>query len=704
MKLQTTHSVFRIILSFLLLGGLWIAASGFIPKLFITNTQNRELFHAYAGWFFVALSALLLALILRREFKLREQTEAACRVSEEKYRLLMLGANDGIIIADAETGAILEVNRKMEDLVGQPAEAIIGMNLSELYPKDKIARCREILQDVIRANKTLANDLCIAQKGGRTIPVEISASIVELGGTKLLQGIFRDISRRLEAEEAQRKEAIRTKQYLEVAGVMIVVIDRQGTVTLINRKGGEILGYEEEEIVGKNWFDHFIPSRIRNEERSLFTRSLAGARTTEEYYESPIMNRNNEERMIAWHNIFLRNDQGEVIAALSSGEDIVARKTAEEQARYRLEHLTTLHAIDMIINASLDLRVTLEKFLDLIISQLHVDAADVLLLNQHTQMLEYAALQGFRDTRILHTRLRLGQGIAGRVALERRSISIPDLLDPTSGYERAPFLKGEGYLAYHAVPLLSKGQVKGVLEIFHRSPLTFDDEWMSFLHALAAHAAIAIDNAALFSDLQRSNAELILAYDTSIEGWARTLELRDKETEGHTKRAAEMTLRIARATGISDAELVHVRRGALLHDIGKMSIPDAILLKTGPLSAEEWEIMRRHPVYAYELLSPISYLRQALDIPYCHHERWDGTGYPRGLQGEQIPLAARIFALADTWDALISERRYHSAWSEDRVLEHIRSLMGSQFDPNVVEVFLSMELKDRFNDFGAAAE
>lgn len=575
MKQQTTHAVFRVIIAYLLLGGLWIAASDYILKLFVTNTHNLTMLRNYEVWLFIAISALLLAFFLRREFKFREQTETAFRVSEEKYRLLLLGANDGIIIADAETGAILEVNRKMEELVGLPAETIIGKNMTELYPQNKRARCQEILLDVIRNEKKLTNELCIAHRGGRYIPVELSASIVELGGKKLLQGIFRDISR---------------------------------------------------------------------------------------------------------------------------------RQKAEEQARYRLEHLTTLHAIDMIINASLDLRVTLEKFLDLVISQLHVDAADVLLLNPHTQMLEYAALQGFRDTRILHTRLRLGQGIAGRAALERRSISIPNLLDPNSGYERAPFLKGEGYIAYYVVPLISKGQINGVLEIFHRSPLTFDEEWMSFLHALAAHAAIAIDNASLFSDLQRSNADLILAYDTSIEGWARTLELRDKETEGHTKRAAEMTLHIARAMNMSDAELVHVRRGALLHDIGKMSIPDTILLKAGPLTTEEWEIMRRHPVYAYELLSPIAYLRQALDIPYCHHERWDGTGYPRGLKGEQIPLAARIFALADTWDALITERRYHSAWSEDRVVEHIRSLVGSQFDPNVVEVFLNMELKDRFEDFGAAAE
>jgi response regulator RpfG family c-di-GMP phosphodiesterase len=143
--------------------------------------------------------------------------------------------------------------------------------------------------------------------------------------------------------------------------------------------------------------------------------------------------------------------------------------------------------------------------------------------------------------------------------------------------------------------------------------------------------------------------------------------------------------------GMGEAELVHVRRGALLHDIGKMSIPDSILLKTGSLTDEEWRIMRQHPVYAFELLMPIAYLRPALDIPYCHHEWWDGSGYPRGLKGDKIPLAARIFSLADSWDALNSERRYHPAWPEEQVREHIRSLSGSQFDPQVVERFLNLE-------------
>ena len=206
-----------------------------------------------------------------------------------------------------------------------------------------------------------------------------------------------------------------------------------------------------------------------------------------------------------------------------------------------------------------------------------------------------------------------------------------------------------------------------MLEIFHRAPLNPDEEWLSLLEAVATQVAIAIDNAVLFADLQRSNLELALAYDTTLEGWSSALDLRDKETEGHTRRVTEMSVDLARAMGVSDAELVHIRRGALLHDIGKMGIPDSVLLKPGPLTEEEWKIMRKHPVYANELLSPIAYLRPALDIPYCHHEKWDGTGYPRGLKGEQIPLAARIFAVVDVWDALRSDRPYRGARHDEEI-------------------------------------
>jgi putative two-component system response regulator len=189
---------------------------------------------------------------------------------------------------------------------------------------------------------------------------------------------------------------------------------------------------------------------------------------------------------------------------------------------------------------------------------------------------------------------------------------------------------------------------------------------------------------------QQAVLELAAAYEATLEGWARALDLRDRETEGHSRRVTDLTVRLARMIGISEADCVHIRRGALLHDIGKMGIPDSILLKPSPLSPEEWGIMRRHPAYAQELLAPVEYLRPALDIPYCHHEKWDGTGYPRGLKGEEIPLAARIFAAVDIWDAVRSDRPYRRAWPDHQAREYLASLAGAHLDPKVATVFLEL--------------
>jgi putative two-component system response regulator len=184
--------------------------------------------------------------------------------------------------------------------------------------------------------------------------------------------------------------------------------------------------------------------------------------------------------------------------------------------------------------------------------------------------------------------------------------------------------------------------------------------------------------------------EVTVALDAVLESWGQALELRDLESPGHVQRVTDMTVQLAHAMGMSDAELVHVKRGALLHDIGKMGVPDRIILKLGPLDDEEWEIMRKHPVYAYDLLSPIAYLQPALDIPYSHHEWWDGSGYPRGLKGEEIPLAARIFAVIDVWDALHSDRSYRRAWAKEQVDDYIHEEAGKHFDPDVVQVFFDL--------------
>ncbi|MCJ7624971.1 MAG: HD domain-containing protein, partial [Anaerolineaceae bacterium] len=275
-------------------------------------------------------------------------------------------------------------------------------------------------------------------------------------------------------------------------------------------------------------------------------------------------------------------------------------------------------------------------------------------------------------------------------ALGREMVCFPDLQDAEDVFLASSELADEEFVSYYAMPLIAKGVLKGVLEIFHRNPLSPDNEWLDFLKTLAGQAAIAIDNASMFNDLQQSNIELTLAYNSTLEGWARALELRDDETEGHSRRVTDLTILLAAKLGLDDEALGHVRRGALLHDIGKMGTPDSILHKPGPLSEDEWKIMHQHPLAAYHLLQPIPFLEPALDIPYCHHEKWDGSGYPRGLKGEEIPLTARIFAVVDVWDALLSKRPYRDAWPEERVRRHIQEQAGSHFDPEVVKVFLQI--------------
>ncbi|NMC30491.1 MAG: GAF domain-containing protein [Pelolinea sp.] len=394
--------------------------------------------------------------------------------------------------------------------------------------------------------------------------------------------------------------------------------------------------------------------------------------------------------------IFSKNDL-HLVESLGSQIAITMENTRLlEQTQRQLERLSALHDIDLVINSSLDLRVTLNILLDQVVEKLNVDAAAVLLLNQQTQLLNFAAGRGFRTRTIESYKLRLGEGISGQATMERHLVQALDLFESDEGMAYLPLLQEEGFLSFYSVPLIAKGQVKGVLDIFNRKLITPDQDWIFFLETLAGQAAIAIDNTTLLENLQRSNIELSLAYDTTLEGWTRALDLRDQETEGHTQRVVEMTVRLAQLMGIADKDLIHIRRGALLHDIGKMGIPDSILLKPGPLTEEEWLIMRKHPVFAYNLLSPIAHLRQALDIPYCHHEWWNGSGYPRQLKGEEIPLSARIFSVVDVWDALTSDRPYRKAWNAKKTLDYIEEQKDIQFDPQVVELFLKLIKNELF--------
>ena len=322
---------------------------------------------------------------------------------------------------------------------------------------------------------------------------------------------------------------------------------------------------------------------------------------------------------------------------------------------------------------------------------LGVESAMVFLLDGDT-----AELRSGGKHRLSQRRRRASLASFGR---GRRWVRRPSRVAPSSwptsrtpprgARQLPPAILDEGIRGFCAVPLVAKGELTGVLAVAtpgaaRRLATT---GWPSWKRSPARRPSRSTPVKS-FEHLQRAHRELELAYDTTIEGWAGALELRDKETAHHTQRVAELTLELARAAGMSEAELVHVRRGALLHDIGKMAIPDAILLKQDKLTDDEVALMKQHPAYAYELLRPIAYLRPALDIPYCHHERWDGNGYPRGLKGEAIPFAARLFAVVDVWDAIRSQRSYRESWSDERAREHIQALAGTHLDPSAVALFL----------------
>ena len=348
-----------------------------------------------------------------------------------------------------------------------------------------------------------------------------------------------------------------------------------------------------------------------------------------------------------------------------------------EQTVRRLKELQSLHYIDKAIAARLDINLLLNLILDHVLAQLNVDEARIYQYYPRINKLERVVVKGYIPGSPQHFALSAGEETAGRAVLQNKTI----------------VTKEKSYYCID-IPLITENQIKGVLEVYIKNPLHKNAEWQNFLEIIAGQTAIAIANAQLFDDLQKANTELNAAYDATIEGWAHALDLRDHETEGHSRRVTEMTVKLAEAIGISGDELIHIRRGSLLHDIGKMAIPDAILLKPGELEEKDMAVMREHPRLAKQLLSRIPYLVPALDIPMYHHEKWDGTGYPNGLKGEEIPLAARIFAVVDVFDALTSERPYRPAWPQKKALRYLKEQSGKHFDPRIVKKFFQLFFPD----------
>ncbi len=613
----------------------------------------------------------------------RKQAAEKMFASEVRYRRLFEAAKDGILILDADTGEIVDVNPFLKEMLGYSHTEFLGKQLWELGLFKDIVSNKASFQELKKNRYIRYENLPLKTNDGHSIWVEFVSNVYDVDGKQVIQCNIRDITERKRAEEKLNESEAYYRMLTESLSDFVVHMDREGKILYINHLA---VGYTMEQVQGSSAYEYIPPEYHETMRRALNKVFQEGQPATFETQGQT------SATTIGWYLTRLvpvRKNE-EVTGALLISTDIAERKQAEGQIQRQIQHLRALHTIDSAISSSFDLQMTLRVLLREVISQLGVDAADVLLFNQPTQVLEYAAAHGFHSNAIQHTQLHLGEGFAGRAVAEGRIIHIPNMMEAGGNLANSLLLAGESFVTYFGVPLIAKGQVVGVLEVFHRTPLEPDQEWLDFLDALAKQAAIAIDNARLFDNLQRSNTDLIVAYDATLEGWSRAMDLRDRETEGHTQRVTEMAMHLAQLMGIEELDLIHFRRGGMLHDIGKLGVPDSILLKPDNLTDAEWELMRLHPKLAYEMLLPITYLKPAFDIPYCHHEKWDGTGYPRGLKGEQIPLAARIFSVVDVWDAVTSNRPYRLAWPKEQALDYIKEQSGKHFDPQVVEAFLGL--------------
>lgn len=346
--------------------------------------------------------------------------------------------------------------------------------------------------------------------------------------------------------------------------------------------------------------------------------------------------------------------------------------------------------ISRSLQASLDVRDPLPAILKTLAHELRADAITVLRYNTISQRYEMLMSHGLDATVLAKLNLFFETGLGGKAVEKRQPIWIDDLQKPLRSHRPINCLDEVGFRGYLAMPLIGHNDLIGALEIVWRLPQPAQMWNDDFLTRMAEQIAFAFERSAILKDLRLQNEELTIRYNAVIEGLSRTLELRDLETVGHTRRVSQLTMRLVEHMQIPPDQWDAIRQGALLHDIGKLGIPDAILLKPGSLTPSERKVMQQHAIYGYNILAPIINLRQTLDIARYHHERWDGKGYPYGLVGEQIPLVARLFAVVDVFDALTSDRPYRSAWTHSKTLAYIKEQSGHLFDPEVVEFFLEI--------------
>ncbi len=600
----------------------------------------------------------------------RKRAEQALKSSTKRNELLIQSSTDCIFL-ESLSGEILDCNTIAEEIYGYTREELMSMNVVDLVLRSFTEDKPDYVNWQIDQGGRFS-DIPNIRKDGSVFPVEVSTKITDISGNKVAVAYVRDITERKQSESAILESESKFKTLAQTAAAGIF-IHRDSQFLYVNPMWCEITGFSESELLQKSlWemFNHENEDLVRKKYAELVHAESGMVR-----FESAIDTRAGEK---IWLDITAGNIdyQGEK-ATIGTAIDITHRKHRE-------------HDLEVVAQLSDALRTNLTReqvrttVLEQLMDLLTIDGAMISTVEKREDLPNFLRTTGCWAPAD-NQKLKVNEGLSGFIVGSGKAYT--NFCASKDPYFAFPELL-TNLVTLAGVPLVTKGETFGSIVIGSSRKLVEDE--LRLLKTIGDLASSAIHRSDLYEQTSAQASELKQAYNATLEGWAHALELRDKETQGHSLRITNMTLELARRMGFENENLEHVRRGALLHDIGKMGVPDTILLKPGSLTEDEWAIMQKHPIYAHEMLSELPYFKEALDIPYCHHEWWDGSGYPRGLKGTDIPLPARIFAIVDAWDALVSDRPYRKAWVKQNALKHIIDQAGTHFDESVVNVFVEM--------------
>jgi PAS domain S-box-containing protein len=618
-----------------------------------------------------------------QEIEQRKQVEELLRVSEERFKLSMDATNDGLWDWDTKSKGGYFSPGYYRMLGYEIDEFPVDSNYWEglIHPDDREYTLQKNLDCIEGRSEYFEVEYRMKAKNGEWRWILGRGKCItrdELGRAIRLVGTHVDITERKKVEHIllESEKKYRGLFHDNKDGIAIFLVNPNGppsTFVELNGAASKMLGYTREEMLQLTpiMLEPYTPKdQIRSRQSELRLKGTLD-------YETILLHKNGHPVFTEFTAQYIEYEGKPAI--MNVVRDITDRTQREKELRAIASLSATLRSAPSRV-----------EMLPVIVEQLsHILNCDSILFQIIDEQTQDAVVEGAYG----EWSATIGSHQPDNTGLNAvlRETMVPYLNNNIKSDPRFITLENvnnDDIIATAGVPLVAQDQVIGFLWMGGKKEIAESE--VRLLTAVADIAANAIYRSTLHERTLMHAVNLSQAYDSTLEGWAHALELRDQETEGHARNVVKKTVELARKMGMTENELEHVRRGALLHDIGKMGIPDSVLLKPGTLNDREWEIMRRHPEYAYNLMQPIAYLHPALDIPYCHHEKWDGSGYPRGLKGEEIPLVARIFAIVDVWDALMSNRPYRKAWRKEQAIEYLREQAGKHFDPQVVKVFFEM--------------